>query len=276
MAKVDWLSTPLFAKWYVTNRCNLRCSHCYLNSYEDAAETARMIKVANVLGKAGIKYVAMLGGEPLARTDLETIIATLVACDVRIKIATNATMLSSERAARLVDAGATAFQVELACSTGVSSVRFAAFIPIGTGAQQANLQLDHAMCLAVAEQLLDIHVDSSIIDIDPGPFLRRITFPVKADATALSFGCGAGTTTIVINSDLTLSACDMQTETDRVALTDFSPSGLLAEWGNADLFKQWRGLSDNPRYEAVHQHGCHIAFRTYGENLFGDEVSHAA
>ncbi|VVE86919.1 coenzyme PQQ synthesis protein E [Pandoraea bronchicola] len=329
MPKVDWLSTPLFAKWYVTNRCNLRCSHCYLSNYENAAETARMIKVAKAIGDAGIKYVAILGGEPLARTDLETILATLSAHDVRIKIATNATMLTAERAARLVRAGATTFQVsleghdsatsdavrgagtfaaarrgishltrlgakvsiaftlharnyqyvrsmlQLARSSGASSARFAAFIPIGTGARQSHLQLNRAMCIAIAEQLLNIDGEASIIDVDTGPFVQRIPFPSKADTAASSFGCGAGTTTLVINSDLTLSACDMQTETERVALTDFSASNLIAQWAKADLFNQWRGLSDTARYAEVHQHGCHIAFGTYGENLFSGEASHA-
>ena len=38
-----------------------------------------------------------------------------------------------------------------------------------------------------------------------------------------TFGCGAGTSTLIINQDLTLSACDLLTEQDRTKISIDSP-----------------------------------------------------
>lgn len=35
MKKVEWLSFPLTVKFYITDKCNLRCKHCYLEEYKE-------------------------------------------------------------------------------------------------------------------------------------------------------------------------------------------------------------------------------------------------
>jgi MoaA/NifB/PqqE/SkfB family radical SAM enzyme/SAM-dependent methyltransferase len=89
----------------VTNRCPLRCAHCYNAGRRQAdlpVTTHR--RVARELQDRGAVMVTLTGGEPLLRHDLETIVG---AYDDRscVIVGTTGAGLSPERARRLREAG---------------------------------------------------------------------------------------------------------------------------------------------------------------------------
>lgn len=88
-----------------------------------------------------------------------------------------------------------------------------------------------------------------------------------------TFGCGAGTTNIIINSDFTVSACDLLVEQDKTRIKVEEPEHLDHFWKTDDIFKKWRGLelpAAGPlkTFEGVHQHGCQVNFSSYEKDLF--------
>jgi len=75
---IGTLSAPTEVHMAVTNRCPLRCRHCYMGAGEpDPAEldTAGMKRALAALADMGVFHVALGGGEALARDDLFEIAA---------------------------------------------------------------------------------------------------------------------------------------------------------------------------------------------------------
>ena len=91
----------------LTERCNLRCVHCYINRGEkdrraasrelDAAAVGRVLEEAAALGCLDVKFT---GGEPLLRPDFEEIYLKARRLGLKATILTNATLLTP-RLARL-------------------------------------------------------------------------------------------------------------------------------------------------------------------------------
>jgi radical SAM protein with 4Fe4S-binding SPASM domain len=65
-----------YFQWHITNECNLRCKHCYHESYaKDDTEISKLIEVANKLCSALDKWkkkgsLSITGGEPLIRCEV--------------------------------------------------------------------------------------------------------------------------------------------------------------------------------------------------------------
>jgi AdoMet-dependent heme synthase len=62
------------SQWHITDRCNLRCKHCYQNSPDNYKDMSieNWITVANIFDQLGSKWgmdidVALTGGEPFTR-----------------------------------------------------------------------------------------------------------------------------------------------------------------------------------------------------------------
>lgn len=99
--------------WAVTNRCPLRCWHCYNagRSQKDLPLSA-MQQLAGDLQRLGAAVVTLTGGEPLVRDDLEDICRSL---DDRtcINVGTSGWGLTARRAGSLKSAGVFALGVSL-------------------------------------------------------------------------------------------------------------------------------------------------------------------
>ncbi len=110
----------------LTKRCNLACSHCYLDantlkhgtanelSTEDvcrlldevAGHEATNHNIAHTDGDTASTMVVLTGGEPLLRTDLETLITHGTTRGLSMVIGTNGSMLTDKRVVSLKTAGA--------------------------------------------------------------------------------------------------------------------------------------------------------------------------
>ncbi len=110
-------SAPLFAVWNFTNRCNLRCAHCYQSSGAHAArdELTRDEKF-DLVDQMAAEYVAMVafaGGEPTISRDLLPVARRCRDHGMHMSVATNGTTMTPRLAADLADAGVRYVEISL-------------------------------------------------------------------------------------------------------------------------------------------------------------------
>jgi radical SAM protein with 4Fe4S-binding SPASM domain len=134
---------------HITDRCNLRCTHCYQNDLKSSEVTADQIvrivdqfcALCQQLGRKG--QLTFTGGEPFVRSDFLRILETVASQyrELRIAILTNGTLLTDAIAARLALLSPVFVQVSLdGNETTHDSIRGA-----GNYARALNsLQLLHA------------------------------------------------------------------------------------------------------------------------------------
>lgn len=95
--------------WDVTNKCNLRCRHCYnADKYFQEqnipeltlSEAERAIQICK---RNHIEHIHLLGGEPLKRPDLFDIIRSVRSAGMTLSLTTNATLLTVDICHKLID-----------------------------------------------------------------------------------------------------------------------------------------------------------------------------
>jgi len=90
------IKAPLKVQWKITNRCNLRCEHCYTNANDHEntdLEDSLLKRVANDIISAGIMEVTISGGEALLVKGIENIVTMLMNSGVSVLIFTNGILL---------------------------------------------------------------------------------------------------------------------------------------------------------------------------------------
>ena len=104
----------------VTDRCNFRCTYCMpLDEYEwleksEVLSFEEITRLVRLFVRLGVEKVRLTGGEPMARRDLETLIAKLSALEnaPELCLTTNGSLLA-DRAASLRAAGLRRINVSL-------------------------------------------------------------------------------------------------------------------------------------------------------------------
>ncbi len=105
--------------WNLTRRCNLECAHCYISagpseSADGELSTAECLRIVDeILELNSAPLFILSGGEPLLRTDLETIARHAVQGGATVVVGTNGTKLTDERIAALKDAGVSGVAVSV-------------------------------------------------------------------------------------------------------------------------------------------------------------------
>lgn len=86
------LAAPKTVIWDVTYACNLSCPHCLTDSGRKASrelDTKEAFRLIDVLAKAKVLYLSLVGGEPFARRDILDLLIYLADTGMRVDIATN-------------------------------------------------------------------------------------------------------------------------------------------------------------------------------------------
>ncbi|MDH4185044.1 MAG: radical SAM protein [Nitrospinota bacterium] len=103
---------PYAVSWNVTSRCNLNCSHCYIDAHgrmtgdEGEIPTNRALSILNEIASLNPGAVLILtGGEPLARQDIYELIEKASALGMMPVLGSNGTMISRKSALRLKECG---------------------------------------------------------------------------------------------------------------------------------------------------------------------------
>lgn len=95
--------------WNVTQRCNLKCVHCYSRSedksHANELSTEEGIQLLDDLAQFGSPVVLFSGGEPLIRPDILTLIRYATNSGMRAVLSTNGTLINDRIAAKLKDIG---------------------------------------------------------------------------------------------------------------------------------------------------------------------------
>jgi Fe-coproporphyrin III synthase len=95
--------------WNTTNRCNLKCRHCYLDADEEAfadeLTTGEAKRFIEDLAQMKVPVLLFSGGEPLVRPDLFELGAYAKDLGVRPVLSTNGTLITPEMAQKLKAAG---------------------------------------------------------------------------------------------------------------------------------------------------------------------------
>lgn len=114
-----------FIQWHLTERCNLRCSHCYqtgatsdeLSYHEILSVMDEVDEMLNAWSESyGMEFSPsfnVTGGEPFLRSDLHEILAAMAGKGYRIFLLTNGTMIDREKAGRLADLGINGIQISI-------------------------------------------------------------------------------------------------------------------------------------------------------------------
>jgi len=91
--------------WNMTQRCNLRCVHCYAHATEhtaaDELTTEEGKALIDDLAAFGSPVILFSGGEPLIRPDLPELAAYAVEKGMRAVISTNGTLITAQTARTL-------------------------------------------------------------------------------------------------------------------------------------------------------------------------------
>ncbi|MGE5554018.1 MAG: radical SAM protein [Betaproteobacteria bacterium] len=95
--------------WNTTNRCNLKCKHCYIGAedrvYEGELTNAEAKAFIADLGEMQVPVLLFSGGEPLVRSDLYELGAFAAERGLRPVISTNGTLITPEAAKKIKEAG---------------------------------------------------------------------------------------------------------------------------------------------------------------------------
>ena len=99
------LRFPLHALWEVTQRCHLRCRHCYLAGEHEPEElgTSEGRDLLEQMARLGVMFLVITGGEPLLREDLFDLIDEALRLGFAWKLLTTGTLLDENRARRLAE-----------------------------------------------------------------------------------------------------------------------------------------------------------------------------
>jgi radical SAM protein with 4Fe4S-binding SPASM domain len=96
--------------WNLTDRCNLRCTHCYNTSGpdrgpEEELTTPEALGVIDDLAGMGVPLILFTGGEPLMREDIWDLARHARGRGLKMALSTNGTLITPEIARRIRDCG---------------------------------------------------------------------------------------------------------------------------------------------------------------------------
>jgi MoaA/NifB/PqqE/SkfB family radical SAM enzyme len=105
---------PVVVVLAVNRRCNSRCSYCSVWTDEKPDRPlSDVLAVLDQFASIGAALVALTGGEPLLRTDLETIVDHAKGLGLRVTVTTNGILATAERVLSLEEAGLDALTFSL-------------------------------------------------------------------------------------------------------------------------------------------------------------------
>ena len=96
---------PLDVSLELTNRCNLRCAHCYIPDFDapDGLSTPRILSLLDELAEMGTLFLALTGGEPLLRKDWARIARRARRLGFQVMLLTNGALIGEAEADTLAE-----------------------------------------------------------------------------------------------------------------------------------------------------------------------------
>ena len=108
---------PLVLSWNVTRKCNLKCSHCYINAAKEELRneltTQEGKRLMDQISEVSRPLLILSGGEPLLRNDIYELIQYGTTKGFRMGLGSNGSLLDNAAAERLADAGVKTVSISL-------------------------------------------------------------------------------------------------------------------------------------------------------------------
>lgn len=108
---------PLVMSWNVTRKCNLKCSHCYINAAKeelrDELTTAEGKNLMDQISEVSRPLLVLSGGEPLLRPDIYELIRYGAGKGFKMGLGSNGSLLNYTAAKKLAEAGVKTVSISL-------------------------------------------------------------------------------------------------------------------------------------------------------------------
>jgi len=274
---MECLSFPLFITWNITSNCNLRCKHCFRTEYEHNLLTNKKIdEFINLFIKHNVEAVILTGGEPLTSKKIFYILKKLQG-KIKVGIATNGILLTEEMIKKLLYYNVKSFQISLdGASASINDYirgngvfnnvirnikklqEYHCDITLAMTVNSFNYEdiLNNSLYLIEKLKIKKFRIEY-YIPVNKNEYFHSVTYDEmtklcntlklnKPDNVMIQFpkfdsrtGCGAGIYNCILNSDLTISPCDLLTHKYRSKPVDNIE--LFQKFWLEDLsFIQWR------------------------------------
>lgn len=117
-AKVkDAQFVPLVVSWNVTRKCNLKCSHCYINAAKDELQgeltTEEGKRLIDQIADVSRPLLILSGGEPMLRGDIYELIRYGTNQGLRMGLGSNGSLIDNTVARNLKEAGVKTVSISL-------------------------------------------------------------------------------------------------------------------------------------------------------------------
>ena len=178
-----------FVQWHLTERCNLRCTHCYQTGTKtDELSLDEIRKVLNEIidmleawsGMYQLEFSPSLnitGGEPFLRKDLFEILEEMSTGGFALYLLTNGTLIDNEKAEKLARLGINGVQVSIEGPEGIHD-----FIR-GSGSFAASCKgVSH-----LVEAGLRVTLNATLSEINAENFLDMVDIATALGAQRLGF-----------------------------------------------------------------------------------------
>ncbi|MCW3997420.1 MAG: radical SAM protein, partial [Candidatus Bathyarchaeota archaeon] len=108
---------PLVLSWNITRKCNLKCSHCYINAttkeLKNELTTFEAKNLINQISEVSRPLLILSGGEPLLRSDVFELIKYGVLKELKMGLGSNGSLIDSNVAYNLKKAGISTVSISL-------------------------------------------------------------------------------------------------------------------------------------------------------------------
>lgn len=110
------LSAPFSVVFNLTNRCNLKCKHCFQRAHaneKDYMTLEQKLSIIDQLNEAGTAAITFSGGEPIMSDDFFTVTKYAHSKDIFVSIDTNGTLIDDSVADKLYESGVRYAQISI-------------------------------------------------------------------------------------------------------------------------------------------------------------------
>jgi AdoMet-dependent heme synthase len=108
---------PLVVSWNLTRKCNLKCSHCYINATQnelkDELTTEESKQLIDQIAQVSRPLLILSGGEPLLRKDVYELIRYGTEKGLRMGLGSNGCLIDAKVARDLKEAGIKTVSISL-------------------------------------------------------------------------------------------------------------------------------------------------------------------
>jgi radical SAM protein with 4Fe4S-binding SPASM domain len=108
---------PLVLSWNVTRKCNLKCSHCYINAspseYTDELTTEEGKRLIDQICEVSHPLLILSGGEPILRKDIYELIEYGAKKGLRMGLGSNGTLINDFVAKKLKQSGISTVSISI-------------------------------------------------------------------------------------------------------------------------------------------------------------------